>query len=180
MGEDWFYKLSKKFDFRYFIIIPLVTIPTFVFTKLMIVISLFAITVAVSYLGQKTQLKKFGLELATFTTILTGVSFGAIPGATAGVLLIIIHDLLTKRISTYLVAVLPTFGLLGALASIYSTANLFILGVGLTIFSHTVFIAFQTLLHRFPARYIPYFVLNVIFNALLFYNIAPTILKLIT
>ncbi|MCD6575617.1 MAG: hypothetical protein J7K73_00465 [Nanoarchaeota archaeon] len=180
MGEDWFEKLSKKFDARYLIAIPLITIPTLLFTKLMVVLLLFAATFAVSYFGQKTKLKKFGLELATFTTIITGVSFGAIPGIIAGVLTILFHDLLTGRISLYLVVVVPTFGLIGAIASVYPHTNLLVLGVGLTIFSHLIFITFQTLLHRFPARYMPYFALNVIFNALLFYNIAPTIIKILT
>lgn len=180
MGEDWFEKLSKKFDAKYLIAIPIITIPTLLFTKVMIVLLLFAVTFTVSYFGQKTKLKKSGLELATFTTIITGVSFGAIPGVLTGILTILFHDLLTGRISLYLIVVVPTFGLIGAIASAYPHTNLFILGAGLTIFSHLVFITFQTLLHKFPTRYMPYFVLNVIFNALLFYNIAPALVRIIT
>jgi len=174
---DWFEKLSKNFDMKYLIAIPLVTIPTFLFTKLMSILLLFAATFAVSYFGQRTKLKKFGLELATFTTIITGVSFGAIPGIIAGISTILFHDLLTGRISLYLIVVVPTFGLIGAIAGAYSHADILLLGLGLTIFSHLVFIVFQTIIHKFPARYLPYFFLNIVFNVLLFYNFAPFVLK---
>ncbi len=180
MGDDWFEKLSKEFNPKHLVVIPLVTIPTLMFTKTMIILLLFTATFAASYFGRKTKLKKFGLELATFTTIITGMTFGVIPGLLAGVLTILFHDLITGRINLYLAVVVPTFGVIGAVAGMYPHANIFVLGVGLTIFSHLIFIIFQTLLYRFPARYLPYFALNVVFNALLFYNIAPTVLKLIT
>ncbi len=173
-NEDWAQKI--KFNPKLLAIIPIIAIPTFIFKSFMIIISLIALTIAVSYFGQKTKLKKFGLELATFTTIITGISFGALPGALIGMILIAIHNILTRRINPYWIIVMPTFGLIGALASLYSGINIFLLGLGLTIFSHFAFIMFQTVLHRFPAKYLPYFALNVLFNAFLFYRFAPLVI----
>ena len=84
MGGDWFEELSKKFEYKHLLVIPLFTIPTLLFTKVTIIALLFIITLGISYIGQKTRIKKFGLELATFTTIMMGVSFGAVPGAITG------------------------------------------------------------------------------------------------
>lgn len=166
-----------KFDKRFLIAIPIVTVPAFLFTSIMVFVGLIALTLVVSYIAAKTQLKKLGLELVTFTTVIAGVSYGIVPGIITGAVLILAHDIITKRISTYLLWVVPVFGLMGAIASIFAGTDLVILGVGLAVFAHMVFLTGQTLTSKFPLTYIPYFAVNVLLNFFLFSNFAGHIIS---
>jgi hypothetical protein len=167
-----------KFDYRFLSIIPIFAVPAVLLKSVFITVLLITATIALSYFGSRTHLKKIGLELVTFTTIMIGVMYGLVPGAIIGAVLILIHDFLSGRIAPYLIIVVPCFGMLGALASIFSGADIVMLGVGLTILSHIVFVAWQTFTYRFPVNYLPYFVLNVIMNFFLFSNLAPKIIGL--
>lgn len=169
----------KEFDKRLLIAIPIVTVPAFLFTNIMIFVGLIALTIAVSYFAAKTKLKKLGLELVTFTTVIAGISYGIVPGIITGVVLVLIHDIVTHRVSTYLLWVVPVFGLMGAFASIFASTNIVMLGIGLAIFSHITFIICQTLTGRFPLTYIPYLVLNVAINFLLFSNFANSVISIL-
>jgi hypothetical protein len=160
-------------------LIPFVTVPIVFAKSLFIFLLLCAATVAVSYFSQKTQLKRAGLELVTFTTVVAGVMYGIIPGAIVGIVLVVIHDLLSHRIAGYLLIVVPLFGAIGALASVFAGADIVLLGMGLTIFSHIIFVLWQSMTHRFPVTYMPYLAANVLLNFFLFKNFAPTILSII-
>ncbi len=173
---DWFEKV--RLDSKFFVFMILITLPLFFFKSFGIIFLLIVSTIAVSYLAQKMKLKKFGVELVTFTTVVTGVSFGALPGAVVGVLLMIIHHIITKRIGFYWVIVMPVFGLIGALAGIYPHANLFVLGIGLTLFSHLVYIIFQKIMFKSSGKYLFYLALNLLFNAVLFHNFAKIVVNL--
>jgi hypothetical protein len=167
-----------KFDYRFLGLIPIVTVPAMIATDIFIFISLFLGTIALSYFCSRTGIK-IGIELVTFTTVVTGVMFGMVPGAFTGMILVLIHDLMMGRIAPYLIIVIPTFGAVGALASTFSNVNIFILGIGLTLFSHVLFIVWQTVTSKFPIRYLPHFVVNVVINFFLFSNIAPKLLALL-
>jgi hypothetical protein len=177
--EDWLLEFAKKFNPKFLLAIPIFTIPFMFYKTLMLIVLLIVATIFVSYLGSRTVLKKLGVELVTFTTVVTGVLFGMLPGIISGVVLIIIHDIITNRIHNYWVVVVPLFGVVGALAGLYPNINIILLGVGLTLFSHITFMVFQTVTRHFPVRYVPYFVLNVFLNAALFYSIAPLIVSVV-
>jgi hypothetical protein len=139
--------------------------------------ALIALTIAVSLLAEKTSFKKFGLEFVTFTTVIAGFTYGAAFGFITGILLVIIHEMTTHRISGFLFYVVPVFGIVGALASIFSNVNILFLGMGLTLFSHAIFILGRTLTSRFPVAYIPYFLINVAINFVLFSTFANPMLS---
>jgi hypothetical protein len=166
-----------KFDKRFLMVIPIVTVPAFLFTSVMIFVGLIALTLVVSYIAAKTQLKKLGLELVTFTTVIAGVSYGIVPGMITGAVLILTHDIITHRVSTYLLWVVPVFGLMGAIASVFASADIVMLGVGLAMLAHIVFLTGQTLTSKFPVTYVPYFAVNVVLNFFLFSNFAGHIIS---
>ena len=167
-----------KFDYRFLAAIPIVTIPAIFMRSIFIAAVMIIATIMVSYFSKRTRLKKFGLELVTFTTVLIGVMFGALPGAIVGAVLILLHDVITGRIASYLLIVVPFFGVIGAIAGTFASVDIITLGVGLALLSHLVFIFSRTIAGRFPISYIPYFAFNMLFNFFLFSNVAPKLLGL--
>ena len=177
LKSDWIDRI--KLNPKVFVFIPIVVIFAFFFRQFSAALILIILTIAVSYLAQKMKLKKFGIELVTFTTVVTGVSFGALPGAIVGISLMAIHHIITRRVGLYWIIVMPVFGAIGALASMFSNTNLLVLGVGLTLFSHVMYIAFQKAVFKSSAKYMFYVILNVLFNGFLFYRAAPYFVKTI-
>lgn len=165
-----------KFDYRYMALIPIVTVPAFFEKSVLMIVGLIALTILFSWFASKTKLKNFGLELVTFTTIITGVMFGVLPGAVIGAALMLVHSLICGRIASYLIFLIPLFGVVGAAASLFSWVNIVVLGVGLTVFSHIAFICWQKFSGKIAFRYIPYLALNGLFNFFLFSNIAPKLI----
>ena len=167
-----------KKNIKYLGAIPIVTLPLIAIKEYLLILFLIAATLCVSYLCSKSPIRKLGLELVTFTTVLAGILHGFVAGALVGALLILAHNMINHRFATYLIFVVPFFGVMGGLASLFASSNILILGTGLTIFSHLAFVSWRTLTARFPVRYLPYSALNIFFNFFLFKNIAPKILAI--
>lgn len=178
-SEDWFSFLHRKFNPKYLLAIPIIAVPMMFYSKLAISVLLAVLTLVLSYAVQRTHIKRFGIEMVTLTTVVIGVSFGALPGAISGIIMIMLHDVITHKIQPFWIVVVPMFGVIGAIAGFYAYANILLLGIGLTLLSHFVFVMFQTITNHFPAKYLPYAVANICFNACLFYAVAPVLIGML-
>jgi len=151
-------------------VIPLIVIPLFILREILLLVLLSIAAIAFSYFCKKYKLKRFGMELITFTTVIGGFLFGAIPGMITGIVLAMIHNIMMRRINFYWMAIIPAFGITGALAGTFTNVNIVVLGLCLTMIPHIAYIMYRTFTKRFPLTYMPYLFLNLAFNFFLFKN----------
>lgn len=120
----------------------------------------------------------YGIELATFTTVMAGAVFGPSWGAAAGILAIIFHVIFGEYMSVYVFWLVPSYAAAGFMAG---SLNMPITQLGMTILIglHTVFLSFLLMFdsEELPA-YLLYGTLNVAVNVGLFYSVAPALLRL--
>lgn len=143
---------------------------------------LVAATLALSFISQVTRLKRFGLELVTFTVVLLGVSYGPMAGLLAGLSLEFVHVILIRRaFQINNLWAITGFGLAGFIAGHLTAIDMVLLGIGLTLFLHSLHIVMTTLVSGRPgARYsLLYLFPNIILNVLLFMNFSAPALRLL-
>jgi hypothetical protein len=142
----------------------------FIFTTLSIVLSI--------VIGFVPPLKIVGIELVTFSTILTGRFFGPAIGAVFGVCLLTIH-LIASRYNggPYLVWTIPSYALIGILSGFLTDVKMLVaMIIGVVILDNLLTLAF------FKENYMKTVIFsigNLIFNIILLLNFFQLIIGLI-
>lgn len=172
-------QLKQPIVYRAVGIIALLAIGVFFFTSYLVTAALVAGVGIVSWSVNKMNMKRIGIELTTLSTVLIGVVYGPLIGAAAGFGLIILQITAGQYSGGYIIWVIPSYPVAGAIAGIQSGMEIFALGAGLIIGMQTVFAALTSFSSAGRLdKYLPYAVTNVLFNLAVFYYLAPILLGL--
>lgn len=151
------------------------------FTSYVVTAALIVGVAVVSFLVNKANLKQIGIELATLATVLIAVTYGPLIGALIGLALVFLQITVGQYTGSYIIWVIPAYGVAGFVAGSLAGTGIFVLGFGLTV----VMQAFFATLTAATAsgnlgRYMPYAVTNIVFNFFVFRYVAPGLLPLMT
>ena len=150
----------------------------FVFTVLIVAEIVLAFFVGVF------ELKKIGIELVTFTTVLAGVIYGPIVGLVMGLFLVTIHFILTKSLGPYIGYCIPMMGIVGLLAGYGAAGSWFggditTLGILLSLTYNLVTGGLGTVILKDFFAELVWSASNFVLNYVLFLKFAPIILLML-
>jgi len=148
--------------------------------KFVFVLIIFAELVLAFLLGE-WQLRKIGVELITFVTVLVGFAYGPAAGLVMGGILITLHFILARNIGAHLVYCIPAMALVGFAAGYGHALQLGIalLGVSLSALYNVVTGAIGTVMFGdFPDELV-WGGTNFALNYVLFTAAAPAILAVV-
>jgi len=120
-----------------------------------------------------------GIEIVGFSTILTGMVYGAKAGALFGALSLVVHFFFMRRMTFFTLAILPGYVLLGIAASLFSIGSLVSVGIALII-AYNLFVCTLVMI-MFNAKIWKccwFTFTNVLFNYFLFTKLAPVLVPL--
>ncbi len=118
--------------------------------------------------------------MTTFTVILAGMVFGPVNGAIAGFVLVLLQMIVGQQMGVYVLWVVPSYAVAGAVAGILGPSAVVMTGIGITVALHVAFTIFTAIFTPGAvARYLPYAAGNVLVNILLFEFAAGPVLALL-
>lgn len=136
--------------------------------NLLLISALIAISLVLSFAIGQWNIKAIGLELVTFITVLSAMSYGTLAGAVIGLLLMTFHIAIPHYSGAYVIWVIPEYVLAAILANTLS-GNVASVGITVTLVLNAINILFTFIAYK-PnlAKYLPYAFTNIIFNVVLF------------
>lgn len=148
-------------------------------TKFVFLAFLLFIHIAMSIFLKTFKRHHVGIEIVLLITVLSGVAYGPKVGAFMGALSMLLDYIFSARISMFSIVTIPAYALIGVLASVFASANLFILGMGLAVFySLFTWIFILGFMGGDIDKCIRFAVTNLVFNAIVFSIFAPNLLRL--
>jgi len=149
------------------------------------IIALLVVTSAVIafFIGQ-FELKKFGIELVTFTTVLSGFLYGPLVGMVVGAFLITVHLILAKSLGSYVLYCIPTMAVVGLLAG-YAVAggwfggDIVMVGIILSLVYNLITAGLGTIVLGDFFNELLWSGTNFALNFVLFLKIAPAVLSIL-
>ena len=148
--------------------------------KLLVFVGMLIAVVVVSLFIQQFHLRIIGLELVTFATVITGVAYGPFAGAIVGIILVLIHLVLSGYFGVYYVWVVPGYALAGYLASAWGGQNIVTVGLNITILLQIINLVLTFLFDRYSFfSHIVYSLTNIAFNFMLFAAFGPAMLAMV-
>lgn len=153
------------------------SLPAFFLTSYFAALTLMVLTVAMSLMVNRYNLNRFGLELATFSTVTMAAVFGPTAGAILGLVYICLQMFSGSTPGVYMIWVVPSYAAAG-----YVTAGLSMDIVTLGLYTSVImqsfftFMTFLTSRSRLP-KFIQYVVFNLAINFFLFKTFARPFLS---
>lgn len=173
--------LKDKQVLKILLILSAFILLTLVFRKFVIVALLVVAEIFTSITIGIFGFARWGLELATLTTVIAGMVLGPFYGFTLGMIMVFVHLLSVRQFGFYVLWVIPTYGLLGLAAALFSSVPINTFGTyailvvnGIFLLMTAVFTASNLL------KYFKYMGGNILLNLVLFNTIAPLLLRLAT
>lgn len=172
--------LSGNWTVKLLGILILLLVAGLIFTKLIFIAVLVVLSFGVSYLVHSMQIRSVGLELATFTTIITSLAYGPIAGGIVGLLLISFHLAVSQHLGVYVAWVIPEYLLMGFIAGFFKGSVVAIgMGVILIIFAANIVFTAITYRQNIP-KYLLYIATNLILNWVLFSILGQPLLNILS
>ena len=135
--------------------------------------------IILSYIAKSIPRYNTAFELIMFSTILSGVSYGAKIGVFVGIIFSILYYFAAGRMSFYIVVFAPLYAIFGFIAGIYHVTNIFIFGMICTIsYSLISSILVSLLFNANLDKALVFIFVNGLFNLVMFKYIAPIFLLL--
>ena len=116
-------------------------------------------------------------ELVKLATIISSVAYGSVVGILVGVSSDIIGRALSGRFDQDTITSLGAMVVIAILAGMFRTANISVLGIILVVVYYLMILPFLFIFGKDLARASIYIGSNILFNALLFMNVAPLVLN---
>lgn len=149
-----------------------------------VVLVLVAATTVVAFFVGEFQLKKFGIELVTFTAVIAGFVLGPSAGLAIGTLLMTVHLVLARSLGPYLFYCVPTMAMIGLLAGYAAAGGWFgadfvLTGIMLSLLYNAVTAGLGTVLFADFFDEMLWSGTNFALNVLLFSKVAPFALAML-
>jgi len=178
---------SDSYDFlsvigikRLLIIVGIILLAAMLATKLFVISLLVILSFVISFLIGKFQLRILGIELVTFLAVVGGYVYGPTTGIILGLVLITFHLVISGYFGVYYAWVIPEYAVAGYLAAQWSSQPIGMLGMTILILLIAVNI-FLTLIFTKQeiGNYIPYTIMQILFNAFMFFVIGPSVVGIL-
>lgn len=134
---------------------------------------------AISMIYQRVVRYSIGIELCIFATVISAVAYGSIIGAIVGFVSLFLAEVLSLRIAPNTFIGLAAISLIGLITPLFWPADIFWLGMGMTILYDAAIIPGYILTGSSPVSSGIFLVTHLMFNYWVFANIAPVVVKLI-
>lgn len=149
-----------------------------------VILVLAALSLVVAFFVGEFMIRNVGIELVTFTTVLTGFFYGPMAGFLLGIILLSIHLILARMYGPYIIYCIPMMGIVGLFAGYAGAGGWFggdfvLIGISLSLVYNFVTGTLGTI---FGGNFFKEFVWNgsnFALNLLLFVKVAPLILTLL-
>lgn len=160
--------------------LALMSIPALFLRRYFVAFILMILVVMMSLLTNRFEIGRFGLELATFSSVTMAFVFPPEIAAALGFTYIILQIFSGSTPGIYLTWVIPTYTLMAYIISTMDFTNIAQTGIYATVASQALFatMTFITSRDRLP-KYIQYAAFNLAFNVLLFQSFAEPLVSLI-
>jgi len=150
----------------------------------LVIVLLVVIAIAVAIIVGKFDMNKIGIELVTFTTVLSGFLFGPFVGASVGAVLLTLHFFISSSLGTYIIYAVPTMAIIGLMSgypamSIAFGGSIVKIGIVLSFVYNLITASLGTFFLNDPIEEMIWSGSNFIFNVLLFLRFAPIILSIL-
>lgn len=171
---------SRYMDTRKFFLAAIMLIPAFFLTSYFIAFTLMIATVIVSLLVSRYNLNRFGIELATFSTVTMATVFDPVASAVLGGIYIVLQLFSGSTPGVYMIWVLPSYITAG-----YITSGLSMDIVTLGIYTSITLQLFFTTMTAITSRsrlpkFIQYIAFNITLNIILFQTLATPLINFAT
>ncbi|MBD3204548.1 hypothetical protein GF327_09735 [Candidatus Woesearchaeota archaeon] len=175
MAKGFNLKINKK----YLIVLGIALLFLLIFKQVFFIVVLSILSFIISYIINNLRIKTIGLELVTLSAVLTGKVYGSFLGMVVGLILMVFHLFMSGYMGLYILWVLPSYGLIGILAGIFSHVNIISLGISLTILLNVIYLSFTFIMTpgRVP-KLLPYSITNIIINIIFFTSIGNILVSL--
>jgi hypothetical protein len=152
---------------------------TIFFRQYALAIILTLLTALTAALVNFFDLRMFGIELATFSTVIIAKTFGTTAGALAGLFLVLTIMVIGQQVGPYMLWVVPTYAVVGFLAG-FLQLPITQLGIYLTIGMHVVFFGCTAIFTpKAISNIVTYGAGNILLNVALFTAVAPEVMAVI-
>lgn len=126
------------------------------------------------------RLLLFGVEMVMMPTVLSGVAFGPGAGALTGVATAAVMLFFQGASPLFALVFIPLYGLSGFVAGQFSSANLVVLGIALSVVYGIISSLFIFMMGGKAWKCGWFIATNLAFNGFLFVSMAPWLLKVMT
>lgn len=141
-----------------------------------LIAGLLGFTWLTSLLASRFELTIWGVETATFATVVTGYLFGPETGLIAAFAYISVQLFTGRTPGVYIIWVLPGYLVAGWISGIISSLSIFELGLAISLALQSSFTVISFLVEsQNSGKYVFYASLNVIFNSLIFSLLGPLV-----
>jgi len=161
-------------------VLAVMAVPALFLRQYFIAFVLMILVTLVSLLTNRFELGRFGIELATFSSITMATVFPPRIAAFLGFTYIVLQIFTGSTPGLYLVWVIPTYTVASYVIAGMQVSNIAQIGIYVTLISQSIFatMTFLTSRSRLP-KYLQYATFNLAFNILLFQSFAQPLLKLV-
>ena len=161
-------------------VLLLMAVPAVFFRQYFTAFALMLLVTAVSVITNRFELGRFGIELATFSSITMATVFPPKIAAALGFTYIILQIFSGSTPGIYLTWVIPTYTLVAYTIATMNITDIVQIGIYATALSQTFFATMTFLMSRSRLpKYIQYAAFNLAFNFLLFQSFAEPLLALV-
>lgn len=167
-------------NLRHIFLTAIILVAGYFYTTYITLIGLLTATFLVSVVVNRYEINRLGIELATFSTILSGITFGPEQGALLGIVFITIQLFTGKPPGIYMIWVIPSYGVAGYVTGHITGLEVDQIGLASAVMLQAFFSLTTLILmrNRLP-RYLQYAFFNIVFNAVLFTTIGGPVLNLL-
>lgn len=161
-------------------VLAVMAVPALFLRQYFVAFSLMILVTMLSLLVKRLEIGRFGLELATFSSITMATIFPPKIAAALGFTYIVLQIFTGSTPGVYMIWVIPTYTAASYIIASIQVSNIAQIGIYVTIISQSFFatMTFLTSRSRLP-KYIQYASFNLALNILLFQSFAQPLLKLI-
>lgn len=155
------------------------TLAVFSLTRYFVVVVLLLLHAASCVFLRFLKRHNIGFEFVMLITVLSGVAYGAKAGAFIGAVAMAMDYIFSARVSYFSIVTIPTYALVGILASAFSGADVLVLGVSLTVFYNLfTWVFILGFMGGHVDKCLRFGLSNLAFNFLVFSGFAPRLLSL--
>jgi hypothetical protein len=162
--------------------IALISICVFLISKTFFFIGLFLLlNLGVGFAMRRLSTVELpiGIEVVTLSTVLIGAAYGSLVGAIMGAVGRLIEAFSTKRYFSLVVTV-PLYAAMGFVAGMFSSVNIIILGIIISIAFALLSGLFSIAIGGRVSKVVFFGITEIIINILFFINIAPFMFHLMS
>lgn len=150
------------------------------FVGQLIVTTLIVTEIVLSFFLGRMEVRQFGIEIVTMTTVISGALYGPLIGAVVGAVLLSIRFILTKSLGVYVLYCIPMMVVIGAISgfSVAALGGIAIAGIVLSGIYNLVTASLGTAIINDFFQEVVWSGTDFALNALLFWYVAPVIVAL--